>query len=86
MNKQIQESETPAYKWGALSPNDPSQVPMKYFTQEQAQQHTDSMNKLIDTWEENPVTAVDKDGKEYRLWNKDHWKVKPEPWKVMELK
>lgn len=61
---------------GALSPNDPSPVPMKYFTQAEAQAHADNMNKLIGTWEENTNG----------LWNKDHWKVKPEPWVVMELK
>jgi hypothetical protein len=64
------------YAWGALSPNDPTQVPMKYYTKEAAQHHADSMNRQIDSWEEN------KDGR----WNKDHWRVKPEPWVVEELK
>lgn len=63
------------YTHGALSPNDPSQVPMKYFSIEEAQAHAEYMNKLIDTWEENLKG----------LWNKDHWKVKPEPWIVKEL-
>ncbi len=63
------------YKWGALSPSDPTQVPMKYFTQEEAQRHADFMNEFINTWEENPQG----------IWNKDHWKVKPEPWVVKEL-
>lgn len=63
------------YTHGAVSQNDPSQVPMKYFSQEEAQAHADNMNKLIDTWEENPLG----------FWNKDHWRVKPEPWIVKEL-
>ena len=63
------------YKWGALSPSDPSQVPMKYFTQEEAEAHADRMNALIETWEEN------KNG----LWNKDYWKVKPKQWIVVSL-
>lgn len=75
------------YKWGAISPNDPTPVPLKFYTQEEAQRHADNMNSLIETWEENPVLAIDKlTGKEIRRWNKDHWKVKPEPWIVMELK
>jgi hypothetical protein len=49
---------------------------MKYYTKEAAQHHADSMNRQIDSWEEN------KDGR----WNKDHWRVKPEPWVVKELK
>ncbi len=64
------------YKYGAVSPNDPNQMPMKYRTREEAQQHADLQNILKETWEENPVG----------LWNKDHWKVKPEPWIVFELK
>jgi hypothetical protein len=64
------------YAWGALSPNDPTQVPMKYFTKEAAEAHANSMNALIDSWEENPKG----------FWNKDHWKVKPAPWVVKELK
>lgn len=63
------------YTHEAMSPNDPTQVPMKYFTKEEAQAHADCMNKLIETWEENPKG----------LWNKEHWKVKPEPWVVKEL-
>ena len=64
------------YTHGALSPNDPTQVPMKYFTKEEAEAHANTMNALIDSWEENPKG----------FWNKDHWKVKPEPWLVKELK
>ena len=64
------------YTHGALSPNDPSPVPMKYFTKEAAEAHANSMNQLIDSWEENPKG----------FWNKDHWKVKPELWVVKELK
>lgn len=63
------------YKYGAVSSNDPTQTPLKYRTSDEAQQHADRMNKLIETWEENPQG----------LWNKDHWKVKPEPWTVKEL-
>jgi hypothetical protein len=63
------------YKWGALSPNDPSQVPLKYFTQAEAQRHADHMNGMIETWEDN----FDE------FWNKEHWKVKPEQWVVKEL-
>ena len=64
------------YVWGAMSPSDPTQVPSKYYTREEAQQHADNMNKRIDTWEENLKGR----------WNKDHWKVKPEPWVVKRLK
>ena len=64
------------YAWGALSPNDPTQVPMKYYTKEAAQHHADSMNSYIELWEENT----------HGIWNKDHWKVKPELWVVKELK
>ena len=67
------------YVWGAMSPSDPTQVPSKYYTREEAQQHADNMNKRIDTWEENLK------GRPGR-WNKDHWKVKPEPWVVKRLK
>ena len=63
------------YKWGALSSSDPSPVPMKYFTQEEAQAHADTMNSLIETWEVNSQG----------LWNKDHWKTKPQSWVVKEL-
>lgn len=63
------------YKWGALSPSDPSRVPMKYFTQEEAEAHANRMNTSIETWEEN------KNG----LWNKDYWKVKPKQWIVISL-
>lgn len=63
------------YTHGAMSPNDPSQVPLKFFSREDAQAHAVRMNKLIESWEENPNG----------LWNKDHWKVKPEPWVVREL-
>jgi hypothetical protein len=69
-------SEKIKFTHGAMSPNDPSPVPMKYFTKEAAQAHANCMNSLIESWEENL--------KEF--WNKDHWKVKPEPWVVKELK
>lgn len=58
---------------GAMSPNDP--IPMRFYTKEDAQRHADNMNALIDCWEENPKW----------FWNKDHWRVKPEPWIVKEL-
>jgi hypothetical protein len=75
------------YKWGAMSPNDPTIVPLGFYTKEEAQAHADKMNSLIKTWEKNPVIYKDKfTGKEFRRWNKNYWKVKPEPWIVMELK
>ena len=58
------------YTWGVVSTNDPSPVSMKYHTKEQAQRYAEFMNSLIDSWEENPDC----------FWNKEHWKVKPEPW------
>lgn len=64
------------FAWGAVSPNDPNQMPMPYYTREMAQRHADNMTRMIETWEENP----------HGYWNKDHWKVKPEPWIVKELK
>jgi diadenosine tetraphosphatase ApaH/serine/threonine PP2A family protein phosphatase len=66
---------TKRFTWGALSPNDPSQVPIKYFTREEAEAHANHMDSLIETWEENPRG----------FWNKGHWKIKPEPWVVKEL-
>ena len=63
------------YAWGALSANDPNRIPLGYRTKEEAQAHADHMNASIDTWKENPKG----------LWNKDYWKVKPEPWDVVEL-
>ena len=61
---------------GAMSPNDPSQVPMRYYSKEAAQAYANYMNSLIEYWEENALGH----------WNKDHWQVKPEPWVVKELK
>jgi hypothetical protein len=60
---------------GAMSPNDPSPVPMKFYTKEDAEAHAVNMNSIIDLWEENA----------HGIWNKDHWKVKPELWIVKEL-
>jgi len=41
---------------------------------------------LIETWEENPVIYEDKlTGKQFRRWDKNHWKVKPNPWIVMDM-
>lgn len=64
------------YTHGALSTNDPSNVPIKYSSREEAQAHADFMNSIRITWQENPTG----------LWNKDHWKEQPEPWVVVELK
>ena len=66
---------TSRYTHGAVSPSDPNQVPMKYFSLEQAQVHVDRMNALIKLWEENP------DG----IWNKEYWKTKPDLWVVKVL-
>ena len=75
------------YKWGAMSPNDPAPVPLGFYTKEEAQFHADKMNSLIKTWKKNPVIYKDElTGKEFIRWDKNHWKVKPEPWIVMELK
>lgn len=63
------------YKWCALSPNDPIQVPMRYHSKEDAEHHAAVMNELIPLWEENIG----------KIWNKDYWKVKPLPWIVKEL-
>ena len=49
---------------------------MEYSSSQPAQNNQILMNSLIETWKEN------KDG----FWNKDHWKVKPEPCVVKELK
>ena len=64
------------YAWGALSANDPNQTPFGYNTKEEAQAFADRMNVSIDTWEENPKG----------LWNKDYWKVKPDPLYVVKLR
>ena len=66
---------TQEYKWGAMSPNDPSPVPLKYYTREEAERHANIMNNLIDDWDENP----------YNVWNKGHWQLRPLPWIVKEL-
>jgi len=63
------------YKWGAVSTNDPSPVPIKYHTKEQAERYADYMTSLIDSWEENSNG----------FWNKEHWKVKPEAWIIKEI-
>lgn len=63
------------YKHGAASPSDPSTVPLKFRTAEEAQAHADRMNLLIETWDETPTG----------LWNKDYWKTKPEKWSVIVL-
>ncbi len=63
------------YTYGALSPNDPSQVPLKFTSLELANKHAETMNALIDTWEENVKGT----------WNKEHWKEKPLPWVVQAL-
>lgn len=61
------------YKWGILSPNDPIQRPLGYETKEQAERMADHMNSQIYLWDLN------------EKWNKDYWKEKPEPWKVVPL-
>lgn len=63
------------YKWGAVSANDPNQNPLRYKTQVEAQAHADHMDKLIPTW----------DDPDNKFWNRDHWKVRPEPWVVKPL-
>jgi len=68
-------TEEVKFTHGAMSPNDPSQVPMKFYTKEDAEAHAVNMNSIIELWEENV----------HGIWNKDHWKVKPEPWVVKEL-
>ena len=74
------------YKWGAMSSNDPTPVPLGFYTKEEAQSHADKMNSLIETWEENPVIYEDKlTGNQFRRWDKNHWKVKPNPWIVMDM-
>lgn len=50
------------YKWCALSPNDPIQVPMRYHSKENAEHHAAVMNELIPLWEENIG----------KIWNRDY--------------
>lgn len=61
------------YKWGILSPNDPTQRPLGYETKEQAERMAEHMNSLIPLWDLN------------EHWNKDHWKEKPKPFEVIPL-
>lgn len=61
-----------AKPWSAKSGSDPAPKGLTYATQQEAQKHADTMNALIDTWEQNPGG----------LWNKDYWKSKPLPWTV----
>lgn len=63
------------FKYGTMSPTDPSQVPMKFYTKEAAEAHANLMNSLIDSWEETSN----------EFWNKNHWRVKPELWTIKEL-
>jgi hypothetical protein len=68
-------NEKRKFTHGAVSPSDPNQAPMRYYSREDAEAHARDMNALIETWEENPRG----------LWSKDYWKTKPEPWIVKEL-
>jgi hypothetical protein len=63
-----------SYKFGAMSPSDPSKNPLKYAEKIQAELHCNAMNALLEQWDTNS------------LWNKDFWKSKPEPWEVLEIK
>ena len=63
------------YNWGAKSLNDPCALPLRFRTKEQADKHAEGMNNMIHTWNDN-VNG---------LWNKDHWKVKPQEWVVFPL-
>jgi hypothetical protein len=76
VQKVMQRMKKIKFTHGALSPSDPSQVPMKFSSKEDADAHAHTMNSLIESWGDNP----------HGVWNKDHWKTKPEPWVVTELK
>jgi hypothetical protein len=66
----------PSYAFEAHSPNDPNPTTLKYYTEEAADRFAETMNTVyIPLWEEN-LNGV---------WDKTHWKVKPEPWVVKPL-
>lgn len=63
---------TVKYPYGAISPSDPSGYGLGYDTREEAQHHADRMNVLLEYFDT------------HEFWNKEFWKVKPEPWVVFE--
>ena len=60
------------YPFGVISPSDPSGHGLGFNTHEAAQQFADQMNVLLEKFDN------------CEFWNKDHWKIKPEPWVVFK--
>ena len=63
------------YEWGAISPSDPIQTPLKFHTKDKALAHANLMNLLI------PICWNRSDS----FFNKEYWKTRPEPWIVFQL-
>ncbi len=59
------------YPFGAISSSDPSKLPLGFKTREEAEKHCIMMNNSRETFDDGS-------------WNKDFWKVKPEPWIIIE--
>lgn len=58
-----------------ISENDPSERGLLFFTPEKANEHKDHMNQLIPLYDD-PSSI---------FWNKQHWKQKPQPFKMYSL-
>lgn len=63
------------YKFIAKSDSDPNgkNGGLGYNTREEAQKHCDSMNSLLNSYDETKT-----------IWNKEFWKTKPLEWIVHE--
>lgn len=62
---------TKQYPYGSGSLSD--QIALGFDTREEAEGHTDRMNRMLETYDTDPT------------WNKDYWKSKPAPWHVVEF-
>lgn len=62
---------TKPYPYGSGSLSD--LVALGFDTREEAEAHTDRMNKMLETFDTDP------------MWNKDYWKSKPALWHVVEF-
>ena len=59
------------YPYVAISPSDSTKMGLGFMFLIDAEKHADSMNVLLDSYENDPI------------WNKEFWKTKPEPWVVI---
>lgn len=65
-----------SYNFFSFSPSDPHLINnpdykgLGFHTEQQAQNHVDKMQQMIDQYDTNPV------------WNKQYWKQKPQSWVI----